>query len=376
MVCAQGLVSRKQTIARAELTAALQAARMARLAGMLPCTIVTDSTYVMRVFAEFREGFGTSGLLRSANLDLVLLLEQAWYPGIEICKVICAEALQAANLWPGNQAADSACDAALAQDLPMLHDLTAAAAEHLEVQDDRLHAVYRYYLDLDAVVQRHRSAAACLDPDVASTPDLADAGTVVAAADVQQWIRDRSRPWHGPPCRPPVCFERMSGSWGLDYCWTAWHWAQTLTWVTPAQRTACSETTTLELLCNYVVVTGTLPPMMLSGTGGAKVRVDSLSEQARLQPASVRYWLLSLTRVLQQIQKSTHWSLLPGKRSPKVYSLNCFGATYSRAGTRSCATMIYAGLTADLLQQVVARPLAQTFYSYLQKHDRPKWRRQ
>ena len=380
MVCAQGLVSQRQTIARAELTAALQAVRLASLVGVDECLVVTDSTYVMRVLAEFESGFGLEGLLRSANLDLIKLLAEAWTPGIRARKVKShvarPDALHSPDLWYilGNTVVDAACEAALAQDLPVVHELVDDTAEALDVQKDRLQAVFHYFLDLDSVVQRQRSAAKCIDPDAASLPDSDGDNAVVTAAGIQQWIHNRTRVWHGPPCWPPAPWERLAGSWGLDFCWMVWHWAQTLSWLAPGQRSAQDGTTTLELLCNFAVVTGTLPPMMLTDAAGQKVRVDSFSREGRVQPASVRYWLMSLTRMLQQLQRVARWTLLPGKRSSKVHSLDVFGASYSRAGVRACATMISAGLTAELIQQVLAKPQARTFYDFLEHHDRPKWR--
>ena len=48
---------------------------------------VTDSTYVLRLFRELGSGFGVHGLLHSANLDLLLALQEAWFDGVTVRKV-------------------------------------------------------------------------------------------------------------------------------------------------------------------------------------------------------------------------------------------------------------------------------------------------
>ena len=132
----------------------------------------------------------------------------------------------------------------------------------------------------------------------------------------------------------------------------------------PGQRPGVGATTTFELVCNFVVVTGTLPPLMASTMDG---RLDSSSAPGRLQPASLRYWLLSLTRMLQQLQKVSHWTLLPGKRSPKIDTLVASGTQYKRAGAKACVTPLsYAEITSSFIAQVVANPGAKTFSDYLE----------
>ena len=206
-VWAQGLVHHRQTIARAELTAALQAVRRAAAVGSPPCTIVTDSTCVIRVCSELARGGGTQSLIRSASFDLVLLLGEVWYPALRALKVKChvsrADAMSSPDLWHilGNTAADQACEQALQQDFPLVRELTDELAEQYEVQEDQLRVVYAFYIDLDKAVQRQRTRTEGIQEDAASSPDLVVAATL-GAAFIQLWIQAARASGRALPCGP------------------------------------------------------------------------------------------------------------------------------------------------------------------------------
>ena len=149
----QGVVPGHQTISRAELCAALQAIRHGKLAGGLPILIVTDSSYVVSVIQQFQAGLSRRLLHASANVDLLRLLQEVWYDDVQVQKVKSHqdpdEARDANALWDilGNQAADEACELAIAADLTVVRDMIGDAASGFRAQSAQLQLVYRYFLE-------------------------------------------------------------------------------------------------------------------------------------------------------------------------------------------------------------------------------------
>ena len=222
-----GSVPGRQTAARGELCAALQAIRLARSCGHAACEVVTDATYVLRLFREFGSGFGIHGLLHSANLDLLLALQEAWFDGIITARKVKAHCLRqldrsATSLWDslGNEQADRGCSRALSQDLPLVLEMSSEVAEFYERQQDMLVAVYRYLVDLDITTQR-------LTP---STYSQQFQDGVPASGDLpfptavhEGWILKRRRPWAGAAPPPPPESVHMKCTWWPLFSWRVWH---------------------------------------------------------------------------------------------------------------------------------------------------------
>ena len=149
-VADRGLVPGAQTIARAELCAALQAVRSGSVNGRCPLTVVTDSSYVMRTFKQMSAG-NAAALRRSAeNVDLLCLLEEVWYEPIPAVKVKShqkPEQVQCSQqLWHvlGNMAADQACDMARAADLSVVVEMVHQSAQEHKPQAKQLRQVFDY----------------------------------------------------------------------------------------------------------------------------------------------------------------------------------------------------------------------------------------
>ena len=127
-VRACGLVPGRQTIARAEAWAALQAVRMAYLAGSVPVQIVTDSTYVVRILMRRQAGLPFSHVDFPSNSDIVLLFREVWFPGVQVLKVKSHQRLESIDdddaLWMamGNASADKACARALEGDMSVVRE--------------------------------------------------------------------------------------------------------------------------------------------------------------------------------------------------------------------------------------------------------------
>ena len=378
-VVAMGGVPGRQTAARAELCAALQAVRLARVSGCPACEIVTDSTYVLRVFREFSSGFALHGLLHSANLDLLLLMKEAWFDGVSARKVRahCLSRLDrsAADLWNhlGNEQADRACSTALQQDLPLVVEMASEIAEYYEQQQDMLVAVYRYLVDLDTTVQRMMPSSSSQQFQEGDQPV---SGLPFPTAVHEGWILKRRRRWAGAPLPPPPEAVHMKCTFGSLFSWRVWHWAQTLCWY-ESDGQPHTGTTTLELLCNYIVVTGSLPPVCVRHSSGQMVHVEAESVATPLIPVAYRHWLHILVCALKHLQKSLHMVLLPGLHRRKLQTLQPWGDRNPRAGTSSQVTFLEPEATASLLHRVLGHDHTQEMLRFvrLANVSRQPWRR-
>ena len=123
-----------------------------------------------------------------------------------------------------------------------------------------------------------------------------------------------------------------------------------------------SGTTTLELLSNFVAVTGQLPPISNKGHNGEWFVVAADSPEARLFPVTLRFWLHSLTCVMKFVEQKASWVFLPGLRLRKVYSLAALGDKHARSGVSATARFVAAERTAYVLQELIRSPSSKTLF--------------
>ena len=373
-VRAQGLVPGRQTIARAELCAALQAIRLARQA-CLPVCVVSDSSYVVRVLQGFGKGRTSKDFSRAANLDLILLLEAAWFPGVTVCKVKShvadADAAKAGEtcLWDilGNRAADEACKVARQGDISVVHELAEDARAESQTQFLALRQVFAYLLDLHAAQmqlqpRQNQGGSQTLSPSL-DCPALQECSPAVL-----RWTTLRTRVWVGPPLPPPALSVLLDSPWGAGFTWMVWHWSQMVIWYTDTPGPA-SGTTALELLCHFVVTTGELPPVRVEGADGPSRLVHWRAHAASLMPATLRYWIHALTRAVQYLEKACHLVLIPGRRHNKIGSLLPLGGRHARAGTTGRATFASPAAVLPVLLEVTRTCSAATLLQFARRQS-------
>ena len=354
----RGGVPSHQTVGRAELCAAIQAVRYATLVGCPNISIYTDSAYVVHVFEQFRGGNPLAFLRTAVNTDLLGLLGDVWFPGVAVVKVKShldpTRVTDAALRWRtlGNQCADEACDAARQAELGVILDMSSEAATYHIRQQSQLRQVHEYFLALNLATVQKRNGAAL---DHSCPLEQPTQVRTMERPAVQHWIMVRMQPssCHYLPAVSSDIFRYST--WGLQYSWRVWSWAHTLEWVSEEDDTV-KGVSTLELLCNYVAVTSSLPPHPVTNNKGEVEYMDFTTQEAKLACTPIRTWLQSLLAVVRQLERLSAYRLFPPEASSKVSSLLALGEIHPRSGVRCRVRFTKVIDTAHLLLAVLNRP--------------------
>ena len=376
-----GLVRGSQTMSRAELTAAVQAVRLGKLAGCIPTQVVTDSAYVVRIFHQFAAGLESSLLDSAPNLDLLHLLKAAWFSGVSVVKVKShvapakADGLSQQWLQLGNAAADQACDRALSNDMSVVHDMIREIADRTLEQRDLLHAVFSYLLELNTVTQRLRqqekSSSSQSPVDPADPPRIEGAGHFMEQK-LRTWVQCRTATL--PPVELPQPEDRVFvyNSFGPSFAWRVWRWIQTVQWTGVASRPH-EAVISLELLCDFVASSAALPPLLIQNQQGRQIRLEFTAPEAQLHPQTLRTWLHALTSVLRQLERDTHTQLLAGEATRKATSLLDLGDRQPRSGFMARCQFQHPDRTSILLRSVLNHRTTSPFHEFVRQHHADLW---
>ena len=316
----RGFVGGLQSIQRAELTAALQAVSMGKAAGCVPTHVITDSAYVVHVFRQLLQGRFEVFIRRAANVDLLLALRAVWFPGVSVFQIKShldpCQAATPEQCWGilGNQQADRACQLAIQADLSVVHEMAAAVAQHTKVQHTQLQAVYAYLLALNT--------ATCTRLNASSHAVAAPARDGRVPLDMQSplWIAWKQARIARSPLADapnPGWHVFLHSSWGAAFSWRVWQWLHTLEWRQGTDQ-GLPGITTLELFCNFVATTATLPPHPIPHSSDGVEYLPFDHPAAQLAPTPLRTWLQSLLAVTKQLSRLAHCYLLPPTASKKV----------------------------------------------------------
>ena len=367
-----GLVPGRQTIARAELLAAIQAIQLGALAGHLPVHVVSDSSYVVHVLLRFVANQEGPLLDSACNVDLLRLLKEVWYEGVTVSKIKSHQDPAAAGSFElrwhrlGNACADQACQRALDNDLPVVHEMVDDIVAEQSRQKQLLQLVFRYLLELNTATQVLRSQNEGVSSTASGDPGdhhlSADATPPLEEAFLA-WARCRTADGPGAPLPDPSAQAFIVNSWGPAFAWRVWHWSQRLQWF--AGPCAPGEgITTLELFCDFVATTHALPPLVLEHHHGP-LHLPFDAPEARLHPRSLRAWLHALSTCLRQLERFVSCRLLGGAASRKVTSLAPLGYRQPRSGYLARCVLASPLDTAQLLRQVLVRPSTEPFWRHV-----------
>ena len=367
-----GLVPGKQTVARAEALAALQAVRLAYHAGPIPVHVVTDSAYVVRLLSSLQLGQDVLALGLSANADILGLFREVWFQGVTVSKVkshqdVCSIS-DSATRWDalGNSCVDEQCRKALQMDAPVVHDMVNAAAQEHDEQKFQLKAVYHYLLSLNYATNARMNQTQELSPATAvDRPDLQQLlGTASCDSPaLLAWIRARQLVEEPPHLPEPLLAVFKTSTWGPLFTWAVWRWSQQVRWGTSPDPDFAG-TTTLELFCDFVTRTGLLPPVVVPGPTGGRLCLDFREPAAQLRPTSLRAWLQVFSCAIKFLQRRCKVTLLAGKASRRVVSLQRLGDTQPRSGYTAACFFGDPAATAVLLRQVILHRTTKPLWSF------------
>ena len=318
----------------------------------------------------------------AANCDLLLLLRDAWFPlvrarkvksHLDPCSCACPE-----QQWDaiGNSQADAACKQALEADLPVVGDMIASAARQFKQQKQQLHVVFQYLVELHGLSVRQLNGT-----NFSSAREHEQDGPVMSMQSpvVQKWIQARSQIAVTPPLPTPAASVFHSSSWGVPFAYRVWFWLQTLQWYEDPEA-EFPEVTTLELLCNFVVITAALPPTAVKHPRGGVDYEDFRSPTSRMTPVALRTWLQSLTTAAKQLTRLTSTVLLPPTASRKVCGLQALGLAEETgalllAVLHCPGTQVFRSFVEDNQQRLLSPPASLMSAPAIEPHGRKALRR-
>ena len=355
-VVAQGLLPGEQTIYRAEVAALVQVVRLAAAQPQQTFHAWADSSSALSVVQKWLDSTVDEPFSSSAG-DLLALLPHRRPSNLVLHKVKSHQNLHEVSdkeLLPalGNHAADLAAKAAEKEDLNGLSDQLASIADWYELQENNLFAYFQYLLELTKAVGQLKSARQTTTDDNLS----ADAD---AAHRTQQWcaLDDQYQQCSPPPPGPPDVESRLqrTTAWPTGFLHSIYDWSRQLQWppatATPAVH-ALTGITFLELLANFVVCTGRLPPLRVT-TCAKPGWVDLVDCGGILRPVVLRDVLLGFLAAVKSLDKLLGIRCWPSQRHHRLHCLTIFGHRDGRKGLLLRPKLPCLKQTGDVVSKLV-----------------------
>ena len=302
VVC-QGVVPGAQTINRAELCAIVAVAKLVQHSRHDNAQVWSDSLFAIREHEKTVQDQACT------HPDLSNLLQQSMPRQLQLEKVKSHQdptALQGMEIWhaAGNNFVDLAAKAALKQDYGFLHDMVAGIAAEARNQNDLLYLFYRFLLEISEEEWRLKKDASHGPPSLVVGPEQ----------PAEQWL-DRWQeqyPCAGakfdiPPFQNDWALASSTPPW---FTQRVWHWASTKSWEASPKNSR--GTTTLELLLDFVVTTGSCPPVHGSGAESTWIELKGTSW---CYPTTLQDWCQLLMKSARQLERLSGIRLLPANRT-------------------------------------------------------------
>ena len=309
-VLAQGL-----TVPRAELCALVQAAHVAAVHGNARVAIHVDASSALHAVGEVCSG---SSPFKFAHPDLLQLLSAH---SVAECLQKVKSHHQDLDQVPdgllraalGNLKADDAAKAARAQDLSCVLEAADRVASWREQQARMLKKYFVYLVELAQLVVPVKQSLLRADRD--SVPQL-DIGVARS-----RWLS------HNDGVGLPSVLPDLGADILLVLQWppwfteTVWRWAGSLLWPpVGSQTSSVPGVTYLELMVNFIVCEGILPPR-LCRRGHHRRWINLCLGQGLLSPVVVTELLLTFVAVIRSLSRRTQQVLLQGKAHNGIRSL-------------------------------------------------------
>ena len=366
---AMGLLPGEQNIHRAEICAILQAARTA-CAADCAAEIWTGSQVALREWERIKQG------ARPMWPDLAVELSEVCPDNITVHKIKAHKDLK--SLWgmeqwlaAGNDLADISAKAALEREFDIVKDGCASTAEWQLAQRDALWVFWRFLLRLSLEENRLLKSLQRAETKGDDQPHTDGTGSQqeqrhLEDCSLERWCQLATGPWTSfslPEVRREVL---LACSWPPWFTWPLWQWCRSLQWATDegtgrAKAGACH----LELLVNFVLCTGVLPPLSLSD--GA--RLEQAPRQF-LQPVCLRALTGNLVAAVRQMERLSHRSMWPQRRK-KCFALRELGRTDAALGVKYRPNFSEARCTGQMLQRVLKTSSAEDLLQHVTRFDGP-----
>ncbi|CAE7237381.1 unnamed protein product [Symbiodinium sp. CCMP2592] len=367
-VIVQGLVPGHQTINRAELCAVLQAIRAAWTGGFVDLEIWTDSQYVLQLW---QAGSASPG---DPNYDLSVQLLHWRAPSIRLRKVASHQNLDTLTgmaQWhaAGNHVVDLAAKAAVRADLDLVTNILDAAAQHVSSQTDVLLLFWRYLLALslaESRLLRLQQAPPLGSEELPTAGQDDDAGAQQQRRGLQSWLclnQGQSAVSNLPDLMRPVM---LACSWPPWFTVPLWKWLRALRWQSlPPRSRAPDGVTYLELLVDFVVSTGVVPPESLEQAVSV-----SVPQTTWPRPVTTRTWTHVLVEAVRQLERLSRLQIWGPKRN-KVFSLRHLQVATARHGLPCRPIFQQPRVVGDLLQAVLRQGSTTPLQQYVRWYTGP-----
>ena len=359
-VICQGLVPGQQSINRAEVCAVIQALRAAASSGCRHIEIWTDSQYMVNCWSAVAEG-RTIG-----HPDLGSWLDRLYRPEVRLCKIASHQKLE--DLWglpcwlaAGNAAADSAAKLALMDDFDFVVDRLDTAAQYLREQKDYLRLVWAYLLQLSETENQRIKAVRSASAPTDEVPTTASSSTCLAKWE--QLNEGSFVTWALPPSSREVL---LACSWPPWYTLPLWSWLRQLRWRrTEAVHRRVPGITYVELLLDFVVSTGVLPPDSLAASNR-----EATAPRQWTRPFTVRMLVHNFVETIGQLERLCGYSLW-GPRRKKVFSLQYLNVDNPRRGLQYRPFIRDGPTVGTLLQKVLVTDSVDSLQRFVRDYTGP-----
>ena len=355
-VIAQGLVPRQQDINRAEVCAIVQALQGAAQFPNLPATVWTDSLNALRVFQAVQQRPGhQQGRLFCTDL-LPHNLPELMTGNVTIRKVKAHQDLQAVAMHDeplnlmcamGNSFADAAAKHARGQDLEIVQLTCQQVYDWYAIQQEALTMYSTFLLALAKIVVPLKQAY---------RRDLAPTGAVDETQQKAAWAAlQQPSTMVGHQIGLPQTFTAAGTGWPQWFVSALEHWTGSLRWPVVADRLERhAGITYLELLLNFAVCTGHLPPVRRLSASGTASWCNPLESDGILQPVVLRDCVVMLVTAVQVVKRHSKVDLWPSPRHHKLRTLEVLGYPQTKKGLLWRPLLHRAEQTGRLLVAVLA----------------------
>eukprot|EP00435_Cladocopium_sp_Y103_P010479 s2347_g2.t1 len=350
-VVATGVVGGRQSAARGELTAYLQALRAAEKYDQhVDISVVTDASYVCFVDFAIRSQLPGFPNHKTRNADLIGQIRVHWSARVKVFKTKSHRNFDDAQDWNdlwtiyGNHAADFAATLAIRQTPIEIRNLFQAIASFHKDEADMLHKVLAYLVQLNRYRDDSLKKKEIVgQPEASAPPQRTDQFMPSSAmgADALHFLKSFSPATYTMSFDPADVDEaNLHGILqGANFSRDVVRWLAACAWPPDVSKDYAKPDdwgiSWLELLFSFCLFTNKYPPVKTDGQYKAANFWNYTSDQALLQPSSARaasrmYYVFQ--QAILAMKTVTLVNLIPEFTSKKCTSLRRFGFKGTFAG--------------------------------------------